>query len=167
MVNPGHKKGTTTEILRNPNLSIKTPKTLAARGLEELFNNTVIDVTSLLHLWSCRINHNISATQTQPYKMDRQTDTLIRCGLGRGIVFFRSEQKCSNCSNSAMVRLVHVSGYSDRSHLADPGIIYLFSQKYLLTKLSSVQFESCPGPSVFTRHFKRKHLFLLLFPMLH
>ncbi len=28
-----------------------------------------------------------------------------------------------------MVRLVHVSGYSDRSHLADPGIIYLFSQK--------------------------------------
>jgi hypothetical protein len=28
MVNPGHKKGTTTEILRNPNLSIKTPKKL-------------------------------------------------------------------------------------------------------------------------------------------
>ncbi len=26
LVNPGHKKGTTTEILRNPNLSIKTPK---------------------------------------------------------------------------------------------------------------------------------------------
>ncbi len=47
----------------------------------------------------------------------------------RGIDFFRSKQKCSNCSNSAMVRLVHVSGYSDRSHVADPGIIYLFSQK--------------------------------------
>jgi hypothetical protein len=47
----------------------------------------------------------------------------------RGIDFFRSEQKCSNCSNSAMVCLVHNSGYSDRSHLADPGIIYLFSQK--------------------------------------
>jgi hypothetical protein len=28
MVNPGHKKGTTTEILRNPNLLIKTPKKL-------------------------------------------------------------------------------------------------------------------------------------------
>jgi hypothetical protein len=28
MVNPGHKKGTTREILRNPNLSIKTPKKL-------------------------------------------------------------------------------------------------------------------------------------------
>jgi hypothetical protein len=26
MVNLGRKKGTTTEILRNPNLSIKTPK---------------------------------------------------------------------------------------------------------------------------------------------
>jgi hypothetical protein len=26
MVNPGHKKGTTMGILRNPNLSIKTPK---------------------------------------------------------------------------------------------------------------------------------------------
>jgi hypothetical protein len=26
MVNPGHKKGTTTEILRNPNLSIQTSK---------------------------------------------------------------------------------------------------------------------------------------------
>ncbi len=47
----------------------------------------------------------------------------------RGIDFFRSKQKCSNCSNSAMVCLVHVSGYSDRSHLADPGIINLFSQK--------------------------------------
>ncbi len=35
-------------------------------------------MTLLLHLWSCRINHNISATQTQPYL----TDTLIRCGLG-------------------------------------------------------------------------------------
>jgi hypothetical protein len=28
MVNPRHKKDTTTEILRNPNLSIKTPKKL-------------------------------------------------------------------------------------------------------------------------------------------
>ncbi len=38
----------------------KVPITLArlsARRLEELFNNTVIDVTSLLHLWSCCINH--------------------------------------------------------------------------------------------------------------
>ncbi len=43
-----------------------------------IVNNTVIDVTLLLHLWSCRINHNISATQTQPYL----TDTLIQCGLG-------------------------------------------------------------------------------------
>jgi hypothetical protein len=38
----------------------------------------VIDVTLLLHLWSCRINHNISATRMQLYL----TDTLIRCGLG-------------------------------------------------------------------------------------
>ncbi len=38
----------------------------------------MIDVTLLLHLWSCCINHNISATQTQPYL----TDTLIWCGLG-------------------------------------------------------------------------------------
>jgi hypothetical protein len=35
-------------------------------------------MTLLLHLWSCHINHNVSATQTQPYL----TDTLIRCGLG-------------------------------------------------------------------------------------
>ncbi len=27
-----------------------------------LNNNTVIDVTSLLRLWICRTNHNISAT---------------------------------------------------------------------------------------------------------
>ncbi len=38
----------------------------------------MIDVTLLLHLWSCCINHNISAIQTQPYL----TDTLIWCGLG-------------------------------------------------------------------------------------
>ncbi len=56
-------------------------------------------------------------------------DPLIPLSYRRGIDFFRSEQKCSNCSNSAMVRSVHVSGYSDRSCLADPGIIYLFSQK--------------------------------------
>jgi hypothetical protein len=49
--------------------------------------------------------------------------------FSRGGDIFRSEKKCSNWSNSAVVRLVHVSGYSDRSHLADPGIIYLFSQK--------------------------------------
>jgi hypothetical protein len=46
------------------------------------FNNTVIDVTSLLHLWSCCINQNISAKRTQPYRTDGQTDTLIWCGLG-------------------------------------------------------------------------------------
>jgi hypothetical protein len=28
-------------------------------------------MTSLLHLWSCHINHNISATRTQPYLTDR------------------------------------------------------------------------------------------------
>jgi hypothetical protein len=28
MVNPGRKKGTTSEIMRNPNLLIKTPKKL-------------------------------------------------------------------------------------------------------------------------------------------
>ncbi len=28
-------------------------------------------VTSRLRLWSCRINHNISATLTQPYRTDR------------------------------------------------------------------------------------------------
>jgi hypothetical protein len=33
----------------------------------------MIDVTSLLRLWSCHINHNISATQTQPILTDRQT----------------------------------------------------------------------------------------------
>jgi hypothetical protein len=46
----------------------------------------VIDVTSLLPLWSCRINHNISATRTQPILADRQTDgrtdTLLPVGLG-------------------------------------------------------------------------------------
>jgi hypothetical protein len=36
----------------------------------------VIDVTSLLRLWSCRINHNISATRTQPYGTDGRTDRL-------------------------------------------------------------------------------------------
>jgi hypothetical protein len=36
----------------------------------------VIDVTSLLRLWSCRISHNISATRTQPYGTDGQTDRL-------------------------------------------------------------------------------------------
>jgi hypothetical protein len=36
----------------------------------------VIDVTSLFHLWSCRINRNISATQTQPYGTDGRTDRL-------------------------------------------------------------------------------------------
>ncbi len=41
-------------------------------------NNTVIDVTSLLRLWSCRTNHNISATRTQPYPTDGQTDRLTR-----------------------------------------------------------------------------------------
>jgi hypothetical protein len=39
-------------------------------------NNTVIDVTSLLRLWSCHTNHNISATRTQPYPTDGQTDRL-------------------------------------------------------------------------------------------
>ncbi len=34
----------------------------------------VIDVTSLLRLWSCHINHNISATQMQPYGTDGRTD---------------------------------------------------------------------------------------------
>ncbi len=57
--------------------------------------------------------------------------------------FLDPRKKCSNRSNSAMVRLVHVSGYSDRSHLADPGIIYLFSQNnywpsYGQSKLSLV-----------------------------
>jgi hypothetical protein len=61
---------------------------LAACGLEEHWggyvinlsshmshnNNTVIDVTSLLRLWSCCTNHNISSTQTQPYPTDRQID---------------------------------------------------------------------------------------------
>jgi hypothetical protein len=56
--------------------SVFLPITPAARGLEELFNNTVIDVTLLLHLWGCCINHNISATRTQPYRTDGQTDTL-------------------------------------------------------------------------------------------
>jgi hypothetical protein len=37
----------------------------------------VIDVTSLLRLWSCRINHNNSATQMQPYGTDGQTDSPI------------------------------------------------------------------------------------------
>jgi hypothetical protein len=54
---------------------------------------------------------------------------VVRDQARRGGDIFRSEKKCSNQSNSAMVHLVHVSGYSDRSHLADPGIIYLFSQK--------------------------------------
>ena len=36
----------------------------------------VIDVTSLLRLWSCRINHNTSATRTQPYRTDGRTDRL-------------------------------------------------------------------------------------------
>jgi hypothetical protein len=57
------------------------------------------------------------------------TELSSSFGDSRGINFFRSEQICSNCSNSAMVHLVHVSGYSDRSHSADPRIIYLFSQK--------------------------------------
>ncbi len=35
-------------------------------------------MTSLLQLWSCCINHNISATRMQPYLID----TLIWCGLG-------------------------------------------------------------------------------------
>jgi hypothetical protein len=39
-------------------------------------NNTVIDVASLLRLWSCRTNHNVSATRTQPYPTDGQTDRL-------------------------------------------------------------------------------------------
>ncbi len=46
----------------------------------------VIDMTTLLCLLSCRINHNISATRTQPYgtdgRMDRLTNTLAsRDGL--------------------------------------------------------------------------------------
>jgi hypothetical protein len=44
-------------------------------------NNTVIDVTLRLGLWSCRINYNIS-THTQPYRMDGQTHQLIRVELG-------------------------------------------------------------------------------------
>jgi hypothetical protein len=31
-------------------------------------------VTLRLCLWSCRLNHNISATQTQPYRTDRLTN---------------------------------------------------------------------------------------------
>ena len=33
-------------------------------------------VTSRLHLWSCRINHNISATLTQPYRTDRHINPV-------------------------------------------------------------------------------------------
>jgi hypothetical protein len=43
-------------------------------------NNTVIDVTLLLHLWSCHINHNNSATQMQPYRTDSRTDGQINPG---------------------------------------------------------------------------------------
>ena len=45
----------------------------------------VNDVTSLLRLWSCHINHNISATQTQPYGTDRQTDRLTNTLALRGL----------------------------------------------------------------------------------
>ncbi len=50
-----------------------------------IVNNTLIDVTLLLHLWSCHINHNISATRMQLYL----TDTLIWCGLGNLIGSYR------------------------------------------------------------------------------
>ncbi len=33
-------------------------------------------VTSRLHLWSCRINHNIIATLTQPYRTDRHINPV-------------------------------------------------------------------------------------------
>jgi hypothetical protein len=46
---------------------------------------TVIDVTSLLRLWSCRINHNISATQMQPYGTDGRTDRLTNTLASRGL----------------------------------------------------------------------------------
>jgi hypothetical protein len=48
---------------------------------------TVIDVTLLLRLFSCRINHNISATQTQPYRTDGQTDTNTRYAWAGGTFF--------------------------------------------------------------------------------
>ncbi len=53
--------------------------------INKIINNTVIDVTSLLHLWSCCINHNISATQTQPILTDRQMDGRTHTHAARGL----------------------------------------------------------------------------------
>ncbi len=50
-------------------------------------NKTVIDVTSLLHLLSCCINHNISATRTQPYGTDGWTHQYT-CFAWAGGTFF-------------------------------------------------------------------------------
>ncbi len=48
---------------------------------------TVIDVTLLLRLWSCLINHNISATRMQPYRTDGQIDTYTHYAWAGGTFF--------------------------------------------------------------------------------